>query len=101
MRAEDYGDSSTESVDAVTARALAPLKILCDHAAPWIAKGAVGLFPKGQDVDAELTEATKYWNIKSEKVPSITRPGSFIVVVQGLSHSLACVIPVTSGDSRA
>ena len=101
MRAEDYGDSSTESVDAVTARALAPLKILCDHAAPWIAKGAVGLFPKGQDVDAELTEATKYWNIKSEKAPSITSPDSFIVIVQGLKPRLACVIPVTSGESRA
>jgi 16S rRNA (guanine527-N7)-methyltransferase len=85
VRAEDYGDSSVDSIDAVTARALAPLKILCDHAAPWIAKGAVGVFPKGQDVDAELTEATKYWNIKSEKVPSVTQPGSFIVLVQGLS----------------
>ncbi len=85
MRVEDYGDSATESVDVVTARALAPLKVLCDHAAPWIAKGAVGLFPKGQDVDAELTEATKYWNITGEKVPSVTSPGSFTVVVQGLN----------------
>jgi 16S rRNA (guanine527-N7)-methyltransferase len=86
VRVEDYGDSSAESVDAVTARALAPLTILCHHAAPWIAKGAVGLFPKGQDVDAELTEATKYWKMKSEKVPSVTSPGSFIVIVQSLSQ---------------
>jgi 16S rRNA (guanine527-N7)-methyltransferase len=86
MRVEDYGDSSAESVRAVTARALAPLTILCQHAAPWIGKGAVGLFPKGQDVDAELTEATKYWNIKSQKVPSVTHPESFIVVVQRLSQ---------------
>ena len=46
----------------VTARALAPLKILCDQAFPLIARGAVGLFPKGQDVEAELTEAAKYWS---------------------------------------
>ena len=85
MRIEDCGDSFAEPVHAVTARALAPLKILCDQAAPWIAKGAAGLFPKGQDVDAELTEATKYWNIKSEKTPSVTSSGSFIVVVQGLT----------------
>ena len=30
MRVEDYGDSSIESVDVVTARALAPLTMLCD-----------------------------------------------------------------------
>jgi len=85
MRAEDYGDSCAEVVHAVTARALSPLKILCDLAFPLIAKGAVGLFLKGQDVDAELTEATKYWNIQANKVASVTNPGSFIVVVQGLT----------------
>ncbi len=60
-RAEKFGESCAETVDVVTARALAPLKILCDQAFPLIAKGAVGLFPKGQDVAAELTEAAKYW----------------------------------------
>ena len=48
------------------ARALAPLKILCDQAFPLIERGAIGLFPKGQDVEAELTEAAKYWNIEAE-----------------------------------
>jgi 16S rRNA (guanine527-N7)-methyltransferase len=85
MRAEDYGDSCAEVVHAVTARALSPLKIVCDLAFPLIAKGAVGLFLKGQDVDAELTEATKYWNIQAHKVASVTNPGSFIMVIQGLT----------------
>ena len=49
-RAEKFGESCAETVDVVTARALAPLKTLCDQAFPLIAKGAVGLFPKGQDV---------------------------------------------------
>ena len=49
--------------DVVTARALAPLKMLCDQAFPLIERGATGLFPKGQDVEAELTEATKYWKL--------------------------------------
>ena len=71
-RAEKYGESCQETVHAVTARALAPLKILCDQAFPLIARGAVGLFPKGQDVDAELTDAAKYWSIEASKVPSKT-----------------------------
>jgi 16S rRNA (guanine527-N7)-methyltransferase len=54
-------------VDCVVARALAPLPLLLDYAEPFLSKGAVGLFHKGQDVDAELTEATKYWKMHFTK----------------------------------
>ena len=50
-------------VQCVVARALAPLPLLLDYAEPFISKGAIGLFHKGQDVDVELTEATKYWRM--------------------------------------
>lgn len=86
VRAEDYGESSGDKVDVVSARALAPLKTLCDQAFPLIARGAVGLFPKGQDIDAELTEAAKYWKLEASKVPSKTSPKGCIVVVRGLSR---------------
>ncbi len=85
MRAEDFAKSCAEPVDVVTARAVASLKTLCDQALPLIAKGAIGLFPKGQDVDAELTEAAKYWTIQATKVPSVTSPDGRIVVIRGLA----------------
>lgn len=81
-RIEDCGDSFGDKVDVVSARALAPLKILCDQAFPLIAKGAVGLFSKGQDVAAELTEASKYWRIEAETVPSRTSTEGCVVVVK-------------------
>ncbi len=83
-RAEKFGESCKETVHAVTARALAPLKTLCDQAFPLVARGAVALFPKGQDVDAELTEAAKYWSIEAEKVPSKTSPDGCVVVIRNL-----------------
>ena len=83
-RAEKFGERCQETVHVVTARALAPLKTLCDQAFPLIARGAIGIFPKGQDVDAELTEAAKYWSIEAEKVPSKTSPDGCIVVIRGL-----------------
>ncbi len=83
-RAEKFGESCAETVHAVTARALAPLKILCDQAFPLISRGAVGLFPKGQDIDAELTDAAKYWRLEASKVPSKTSPESSIVVIRSL-----------------
>ena len=57
------GAKDLPRVQCVVARALAPLPRLLDYAMPFLAQGAVGLFHKGQDVEAELTEATKYWRM--------------------------------------
>lgn len=59
-------------VDAVTARALAPLGLLLSYSEPWLSKGARGLFLKGQDVEAELNEATKSWNLAYKTHRSLT-----------------------------
>ncbi len=83
-RVEKYTLSPVNSVDVVSARALAPLKILCDQAFALIERGAIGLFPKGLDVAAELTEAAKYWNIDATTVASKTSPDGCIVIVRGL-----------------
>jgi 16S rRNA (guanine527-N7)-methyltransferase len=85
-RAEKFAETCAEPIQVVTARALSPLKTLCDQVFPLIARGAVGLFPKGQDVDAELTEAAKYWTIQASKVPSKTSPEGCIVVVTRLER---------------
>lgn len=60
----DTVDRITGPVDCVTARALAPLHQLIGFAEPLVRRGAKALFLKGQDVEAELTETTKYWNIQ-------------------------------------
>jgi 16S rRNA (guanine527-N7)-methyltransferase len=83
-RIENFGDSFGGKADVVTARALAPLKSLCDQAFPFIAKGAIGLFLKGQDVEAELTEAAKYWTVEAELQPSVTSRDGVIVKILSL-----------------
>jgi 16S rRNA (guanine527-N7)-methyltransferase len=60
----DTVDRITGRVDCVTARALAPLHQLIGFAEPLVRRGAKALFLKGQDVEAELTETTKYWKIE-------------------------------------
>ena len=86
VRIEDFVKNFVLRPDVVTARALAPLDRLLDLAAPLLMKGALGLFPKGQDVEGELTAASKYWNIDAELVPSQTSPQARIVVVRGLQR---------------
>jgi 16S rRNA (guanine527-N7)-methyltransferase len=84
VRIEDFVQNFDESADAVTARALAPLDELLRLAEPLLKTGAQGLFLKGQDVDVELTRASKCWNIDADLVPSKTHPQSRIVVVRRL-----------------
>jgi 16S rRNA (guanine527-N7)-methyltransferase len=77
----DIGDSVESfagKVDCVTARAVAPLHQLIGFAEPLVHQGAKALFLKGQDVEAELTEATKYWTLAPRLHPSLTGQG-FIV----------------------
>ncbi len=84
-RVENFGESWAGAADVVTARALAPLKTLCDQAFPLISRGAIGLFLKGQDVEAELTEAAKYWTLVASRVPSKTSPAGCIIVIRSLT----------------
>jgi 16S rRNA (guanine527-N7)-methyltransferase len=82
---EDFVENLAVPVDVVTARALAPLAALLAGTYPLLKTGTLGLFPKGQDVDAELTEAAKCWSIQSSLAPSLTDPRAKIVCVTGIS----------------
>jgi 16S rRNA (guanine527-N7)-methyltransferase len=86
VRIDNFVDSYEGEADVVTARALASLKILLDQGFPLLSRGTLGLFPKGQDVVAELTEASKYWNINHTLVPSRTDSKGRIVIVRGLER---------------
>jgi 16S rRNA (guanine527-N7)-methyltransferase len=72
-------DSIQGPIDCVTARALAPLHQLIGFAEPLVGRGAKALFLKGQDVESELTEATRYWNIKPLLHSSLTGGQGWIV----------------------
>jgi 16S rRNA (guanine527-N7)-methyltransferase len=81
-RLEDISTTFAGKIDVVTARALAPLDKLLTWSDSLLKTGAVGLFPKGQDIDAELTEASKSWRMDMSKLPSVTDPGAHILMVR-------------------
>jgi 16S rRNA (guanine527-N7)-methyltransferase len=76
---EDIVERVGGPIDCVTARALAPLHQLIGFVEPLVRKGAKALFLKGQDVESELTEATRYWNIEPKLIPSRTGGQGWIV----------------------
>jgi 16S rRNA (guanine527-N7)-methyltransferase len=80
VRAEDL----SLAVDIVTARACAPLPRLLEFAWPSLRRGGTALFLKGQDVEAELVEATKSWYFEAELLPSRSGPTGRIVKLERL-----------------
>jgi 16S rRNA (guanine527-N7)-methyltransferase len=85
-RIEAALENWSEPVDVVSSRALAPLPLLLEYAFPLLKKGARGLFLKGQDVEAELTAASKSWSIQAKLKPSLTEPRARLVVVERLDQ---------------
>lgn len=88
-RIEDFSAQFQDAADIVTARALAPLPKLLELIEPFVKRGAKALLLKGQDVEAELTESSKYWKVAAELVPSKTDPKGRIMIVRGLERNLA------------
>jgi 16S rRNA (guanine527-N7)-methyltransferase len=72
--------------DVVTARALAPLGPMLGYAQRFCVPGTVCLFPKGQSVAAELTDARKSWRMKLSQHQSVTDPSGVILEIRELGH---------------
>lgn len=83
---EDAAVLHVMEVGVVTARAFTNLEKLCGLAQPFVDKGAIALFPKGQDIAVELTTATRYWNIAYQSFPSRTAANSVIVRIDKLNR---------------
>lgn len=73
------------SADVVSARALASLTQLLGLAAQLLKTGAVGLFPKGREAVAELTEAGKSWRFEASLSPSLTDREARIIRVESFA----------------
>lgn len=96
----DNVDRITGPVDCVTARAVAPLHQLIGFAEPLVHQGAKALFLKGQDVEAELTEATKYWNIKPLLHSSRTGGHGWIVELDRIERRIPSTTAARSAHDR-
>lgn len=82
----DRAENLALGVDIVTARACAPLTRLLGYARPYLDRGALALFLKGQDVASELEEATRYWKFEADTLPSLSDPRGQIVRVRRLGR---------------
>jgi 16S rRNA (guanine527-N7)-methyltransferase len=83
----EQGWESFGRIDAVSARALAPLDKLLGYAGPWLTSGSLGVFHKGQDFASELDAATPYWAFDLVEHPSRVESGGRVAVISNLRPS--------------
>jgi 16S rRNA (guanine527-N7)-methyltransferase len=73
-------------VEVVTARACAPLDRLLTYARPYLARGAKGLFLKGAEVEAEITEARRNWRFQARTRPSLSDARGRLLSIEELAR---------------
>jgi len=81
-RIETVATEFEDEVDAVSARALAPLASLLSLASPWLEKGAAGVFLKGAEAEKEMVEADCSASYRCETYPSRTHPAARIILIR-------------------
>lgn len=73
-----------ERFDVVSARAVAPLPRITEYAMPFLRRGALGLFPKGADAEAEIAAAVRAFPaLQITALPSLSDSQARIVRIEG------------------
>lgn len=78
-------EARPEAFDVVTARACAPLTKLLGYARAFQGPGTVNLLLKGQNVEAELTEARTSWKLNAVRHESRTDPSGVILEIRDIA----------------
>lgn len=82
QRIEQVAQMLAPGTEVVSARALAPLPKLLELAEPFLAAGALGVFPKGRDAERELTEARKGWTLDCDLRASVSDREARVLLVR-------------------
>ena len=74
-------------VEAVTARACAPLGRLFEFVHPFMRRGARAILLKGQGVEAEIAQARAQWQFCYECRQSLSDPSGRVLFLKELAHA--------------
>jgi 16S rRNA (guanine527-N7)-methyltransferase len=81
-RIESFTQQFQGPVDAVSARALAPLATLLELSEPLMQRGAVAVFHKGREFGAEVAFATQSWALNLLERSSRIDPAGRVLVIR-------------------
>ena len=82
VRVEAIEPESLGTVDAVTARAFAPLPLTLKLARPWMERGAIAVFPRGESAKDQIPAAPEAWTHAIETLQSVVNPKAAILRIR-------------------
>jgi 16S rRNA (guanine527-N7)-methyltransferase len=82
VRVEAIEPESLGTVDAVTARAFAPLPLTLKLARPWMERGAIAVFPRGESAKDQIAAAPEAWTHAIETLQSVVNPRAAILRIR-------------------
>jgi 16S rRNA (guanine527-N7)-methyltransferase len=84
VRVEAIDPESLGAVDAVTARAFAPLPMTLKLARPWMERGAIAVFPRGESAKDQIAASPEAWTHAIETLQSVVnRKAAILRIRQG------------------
>ena len=81
-RVEAIEPKSLGTVDAVTARAFAPLPLTLELARPWMERGAIAVFPRGKSAKDQIAALPEAWAYAIESLQSVVNPKAAILRIR-------------------
>jgi 16S rRNA (guanine527-N7)-methyltransferase len=82
VRVEAIEPESLGTVDAVTARAFAPLPLTLKLARPWMERGAIAVFPRGESANDQIAASPEAWTHAIESLQSVVNPKAAILRIR-------------------
>jgi 16S rRNA (guanine527-N7)-methyltransferase len=82
QRVEAIEPKSLGTVDAVTARAFAPLPLTLELARPWMGRGAIAVFPRGESAKDQIAALPEAWAYAIETLQSVVNPKAAILRIR-------------------
>ena len=82
QRVEAIEPKSLGTVDAVTARAFAPLPLTLELARPWMERGAIAVFPRGESAKDQIAALPEAWAYAIETLHSVVNPKAAILRIR-------------------
>jgi 16S rRNA (guanine527-N7)-methyltransferase len=92
-RIETAAQRITDAVDAVSARALAPLPKLIDFAKIWLEHGAIGVFPRGRTDEPVVRSDFRNYTIEFPRSRTDTMSSISIIRKQPPEKTVAATSP--------
>lgn len=86
VRAERIEDLEPQEADILSARALAPLSVLCGYTRRHVKSGGVAIFPKGVTAAEEVSEARRDWSFEVTQYPSRTEATASVLILRDIQH---------------